>query len=31
VRRTGVFFSTLPQPLSILVFAAWIVFSRSSG
>jgi len=31
VRRTGVFFSTLPQPLSVLVFASWIVFSPVFG
>ncbi len=31
VKRTGVFFSTLPQPLSILVFAAWIIFSPIFG
>jgi ATP/ADP translocase/HEAT repeat protein len=31
VRRTGVFFSTLPQPVSVLVFATWIVFSPIFG
>jgi HEAT repeat protein len=31
VRRAGVFFSTLPQPLSVLVFASWIVFSPIFG
>src|SRR4029079_13547665 len=28
VRRAGVFFSTLPQPLFVLVFGSWIVFSE---
>ncbi len=31
VKRAGVFFSTLPQPLSVLVFAVWIVFSPVFG
>jgi len=31
VRRTGVFFSTLPQPMSVAVFATWIVFSPVFG
>ena len=31
VRRTGVFFSTLPQPLSVLLFATWIVFAPVFG
>ena len=31
VRHTGVFFSTLPQPVSVVVFAAWIVFSPVFG
>jgi AAA family ATP:ADP antiporter len=31
VKRTGVFYSTLPQPLSVFVLATWIVFSPIFG
>lgn len=31
VRRTGVFYSTLPQPLSVVVLATWVMFSPIFG
>ncbi|MEP7028363.1 MAG: Npt1/Npt2 family nucleotide transporter, partial [Candidatus Eisenbacteria bacterium] len=31
LRRTGVFFSALPQPLAIFAFATWIIFSPIFG